>query len=343
MEDLKKNYMKKKIIIMFVILVITILIGVGAIFYYFQKLNTVNKENSYIIIKSESSLEDISKLLYDKSVIKSKDMFVIYTRLSRFNNNIHGGNFIIKPDTSYNQLLLKLQGSQSDFSVVTIPEGFTFYQIAEKLEQNTSVKKEEFLKVRTSNLATNSLVLDNSRTYYGLEGFLYPDTYYIPNEFTEKDVANLMFNRFKSIFSDKYKDRSKELGLDINDIITIASLIEKEAAIDSERSKIAGVIYNRLKKGIPLQIDASVIYAITKGENTMKKVLYSYLKVQDPYNTYVNNGLPPGPIASPGKPSIEAALYPEEHDYLYYVANGNSHVFSKTYEEHLKNVEKYIK
>ncbi|RII31859.1 endolytic transglycosylase MltG [Clostridium chromiireducens] len=336
--------MMKKIIIMFTILIAVVLIGIGTLFYYFQGLNTVNKENSYLIINSESSLDDISKQLQDKSIIKSKDTFLLYTKLNRFSNNIKGGNFIVKPNTSYKELSLKLQSSQSDFTVVTIPEGFSFYQIAERLEKNTSIKKEDFLGVRISNLTTNSLVLNKTNIYYGLEGFLYPDTYYVPNGATEKEIANLMFDRFNSVFSDKYVDRAKELGLDINDVITIASLIEKEAANDSERSKIAGVIYNRKEKGIPLQIDASVIYAITKGESTMKKVLYDDLKVQDPYNTYVNKGLPPGPIASPGKPSIEAALYPEEHDYLYYVVNGSGgHVFSKTYEEHLNNVKKYIK
>lgn len=336
--------MMKKIIIMFTILIAVVLIGIGTLFYYFQRLNTVNKENSYLIINSESSLEDISKQLQGKSIIKSKDTFLLYTKLNRFSNNIKGGNFIVKPNTSYKELSLKLQSSQSDFTVVTIPEGFSFYQIAERLEKNTSIKKEDFLGVRVSNLTTNSLVLNKTNIYYGLEGFLYPDTYYVPNGATEKEIANLMFDRFNSVFSDKYVYRAKELGLDINDVITIASLIEKEAANDSERSKIAGVIYNRIEKGIPLQIDASVIYAITKGESKMKKVLYDNLKVQDPYNTYVNKGLPPGPIASPGKPSIEAALYPEEHDYLYYVVNGSGgHVFSKTYEEHLNNVKKYIK
>lgn len=336
--------MMKKIIIMFTILIATVLIGIGTIFYYFQRLNTVNKENSYLIIKSESSLEDISEQLQDKSIIQSKEIFLIYTKLNGFrSNSVKGGNFIIKSGTSYKGLLFKLQSGQSDFSVITIPEGFSFYQIAERLEKNTSIKKEEFLKVRIGSLTTNSLVVKNNDIYYDLEGFLYPDTYYIPNEFTEKDIANLMFDRFNSVFSDKYIERAQELGLDINGVITIASLIEKEAANDSERRKIAGVIYNRIEKGIPLQIDASVIYAITRGENTIKRVLYSDLKVQDPYNTYVNKGLPPGPIASPGKPSIEAALYPEEHDYLYYVANGNGHVFSKTYEEHLSNVERYIK
>ena len=284
---------------MFTILIAVVLIGIGTLFYYFQRLNTVNKENSYLIINSESSLEDISKQLQGKSIIKSKDTFLLYTKLNRFSNNIKGGNFIVKPNTSYKELSLKLQSSQSDFTVVTIPEGFSFYQIAERLEKNTSIKKEDFLGVRVSNLTTNSLVLNKTNIYYGLEGFLYPDTYYVPNGATEKEIANLMFDRFNSVFSDKYVDRAKELGLDINDVITIASLIEKEAANDSERSKIAGVIYNRIEKGIPLQIDASVIYAITKGESKMKKVLYDNLKVQDPYNTYVNKGLPPGQCHKP--------------------------------------------
>jgi UPF0755 protein len=152
-----------------------------------------------------------------------------------------------------------------------------------------------------------------------------------------------MFNRFKSIFSDKYMNRAKELGLSINEVITIASLIEKEAANDTERSTIAGVIYNRIKKGMLLQIDASTIYAVTKGKNSVARLTYNDLKAQDVYNTYVFKGLPPGPIASPGKPSIEAALYPESHEFLYYVLGEKGHVFSKTYEEHLNNVKKYIK
>ena len=145
------------------------------------------------------------------------------------------------------------------------------------------------------------------------------------------------------VFTDKYKARAKELGLDVNQVVTIASLIEREAANDKERSRIAGVIYNRLKIGMPLQVDAAVIYAVTKGQKNIETVYYDTLKVESKYNTYLNKGIPPGPIASPGKPSIEAALYPEKHDYLYYVANGNAHVFSKTYEEHLENVKKYIK
>lgn len=333
----------KKIITLIAALVVAVLTGIGSLFFYINELYTVNREDSYLIIKNKYSLEEISKQLQDKSIIKSKDMFIMYTKLNRFSDNVKDGNFIIKPNTGYKELISKLQGGQSDFYIVTIPEGFTLYQIGERLEKSTSIKKEKFLQLSIKDLNLNNLVSERTNTYYDLEGFLYPDTYYIPNEATDRDISSLMFSTFKSIFSDEYIQRAKELGLDINQVITIASLIEKEAANDSERKKISGVIYNRIKKGMMLQVDASVIYAINKGKTGMKKVSYNDLKVQDPYNTYVYKGLPPGPIAAPGKPSIEAALYPEKHDYLYYVANGEGHVFSKTYEEHLSNVKKYIK
>ncbi len=172
---------------------------------------------------------------------------------------------------------------------------------------------------------------------------MFPDTYYILNGSTKEDIINIMVDRFKTVFSDKYKARAKELGLDVNEVITIASLIEKETANDSEKSIISGVIYNRLKKGMLLQVDAAVIYAKTRGEKSLDKVYYNTLKIKSKYNTYLYKGLPPGPISSPGKASIEAALYPQKNDYLYYLANGNKHVFSKTYKEHLKNEKKYIK
>ncbi|GAA0730120.1 endolytic transglycosylase MltG [Clostridium malenominatum] len=288
-------------------------------------------------------MESLAKQLEDKSIIKSKDIFLMYTKLNKFNSNIKSSKLIIKQGTSYKELISKLKTGKSDFSIVTIPEGFTLYQIGERLEKDTTINKESLLKINISDLTSNNIVAKKPNTYYDLEGFLYPDTYYIPVDATEKDIAKLMFSRFKSIMSDEYINRAKELDLDINEVITIASLIEKEAANDSERSKIAGVIYNRIKKGMPLQVDASVIYANTKGKKIMQKVTYNDLKIQDLYNTYVYKELPPGPIASPGKASIEAALYPENHDYLYYVANGKGHVFSKTYSEHLNNVKKYIK
>lgn len=332
----------KKSIAVFSIVIVSVLV-ISVIYSYFHSLHTINKENSYIIIKNESSLSEVAKQFKSRGIIKPNNSFLVYARLFGMGSGIKESKLIIKPNMNYKELILKLQNGQSDFAVVTIPEGFTLYQISERLQKNLSLNKDNFLNITISDLTYNDLISKRDNTHFDLEGFLYPDTYYIPVGYTEKDAANLMFNRFKSVFSDKYIIRTKELGLSINQVITIASLIEKEAANDNERSRIAGVIYNRIKKGMPLQIDAAVIYAITKGKGTIQKVTYDDLKIQDVYNTYLYKGFPPGPIASPGKPSIEAALYPEENDYLYYVANGKGHVFSKTYEEHMSNVKKYIK
>jgi UPF0755 protein len=200
-----------------------------------------------------------------------------------------------------------------------------------------------FLNLKLSDVGGEKLINNKNNVFYELEGYLFPETYFIPVESTEKDIARIMYNQFEKVFTEEYRTRAKELNMRVDEIISIAALIEKEAANDDERKTISGVIYNRLKKGMPLQIDASVIYALTKGEKSIEKLYKKDLSYNSPYNTYYTNGLPPGPIANPGRPSIEAALYPEKHDYLYYVLGEDGHVFSRTYEEHKKNVKKYMK
>lgn len=334
--------MRKGILVASIIVIILSLI-LGSLYLYFGKFVTMNGGDNYIIIKKNSTLEQVAKQLQEKNIVKSQDTFIYYAKAKGLKGSIEGGNLIIEPNTKLNDLIIRLKAGKSEFSVITIPEGYTLYQIASKLEANKLVKKEDMLKEELNVLKANTLILSKKDVLYDLEGYLFPDTYYMPNDAKKDEVINIMVDRFKLVFTDKYKARAKELALDVNEVITIASLIEREAANDSERSRIAGVIYNRLKIGMPLQVDAAVIYANTKGEKNIDKVYYNTLKIKSKYNTYLYKGLPPGPIASPGKPSIEAALYPEKNDYLYYVAKGNDHVFSKTYEEHLINVKKYIK
>jgi UPF0755 protein len=324
------------------ILLIICLISGGMVFYYHNVLTT-NVDDVYISLKKNTDMEGVSKQFLEKNVIKSKGSFTNYAKIKGLNEIVEDINLVIRPQTRSGRLITKLKHGKSDFNIISIPEGNTLYQIASKLEQNSIVKKEEILNAKYSVLKNNTLILNKKDVYYDLEGFLFPDTYFILKGATKDEIINIMVNKFKTVFSDKYEARAKELGLDVNEVITIASLIEKEAANDSERNKIAGVIYNRLKKGMPLQVDAAIIYATTKGEKSMDKVYYKTLEVKSKYNIYLNKGLPPGPIASPGKASIQAALYPEKNDYLYYVASGNGHVFSKTYKEHSINVEKYIK
>lgn len=333
----------RKVILATSIMVILCSLIFGGLYLYFGSLVSINSSESYIIIKENSTLEVVAAQLQEKDIIKSEEAFIRYAKVKGVKGNIVGGSFIIEPKTKLDELIIRLTSGKSEFLIVTIPEGYTLYQIASKLEKNNLIKKQDILEQKLNVLKNNTLLASKEDTYYDLEGYLFPDTYYIPKTATKEEIINIMVDRFKMVFTDEYKTRAKELSLDVNQVITIASLIEREAANDSERSRIAGVIYNRLKIGMPLQIDAAVIYAITKGEKNIETVYYDMLKVESKYNTYVNKDIPPGPIASPGKPSIEATLYPEEHDYLYYVANGNEHVFSKTYAEHLENVKKYIK
>ena len=172
-----------------------------------------------------------------------------------------------------------------------------------------------------------------------LEGYLFPDTYYLPKGIKLEDIPKRMVMRYKEVFVDSYRNRAKELGFSEHQIVTLASIIEKEAKIKSERKLIAAVYLNRLKKGMRLQADPTAVYG-TKAWVT--KITKQDLKRKSPYNTYLHKGLPPGPIANPGQGALLAALYPEKTDYLFFVAQGDgSHYFSKDFGEHEKAIGRY--
>jgi UPF0755 protein len=334
----------KKIIIVIIAAAIVLSAAIGVILGNYVKDNntTKNTRTIYYTIPKESTIEDLAEGFRTEGIISSKLYFKLYSKRNGLEGNIKNTKIMIDPNTNLPDLINRIKVDQPEFAVVTIPEGFRLYQIAERLEKNMLVDKNIFINLSLNDIAGDSLIPKRKDVILDLEGFLFPATYYIPTSYSEKEIAELMFSRLKAIFSQSHLDRAKELGLSINEVVAIASLIEREAVTESERSRISGVIYNRLKKDMLLQIDAAVIYANTKGEGHLTRVLYSHLKLDSKYNSYVYKGLPPGPIASPGRPSIEAALYPEVHDYLYYVAGEGGHVFSKSYEEHLANVKKYM-
>lgn len=331
----------KKIVLLLIPLIIIIL--VSTVFFINSNKTTKNNNNVYFTVEKGASLNKIGMELKEKGIINSQLYFKVYAKSNGYEKKIKAGNYILKPNISIKELLIKFESPRSDYVVVTVPEGYTFYQIADKLESLNLADKETFLNIKLSEISQNNFISPGSKVYYELEGYLFPETYFIPFETSELNIAKIMYNQFEKVFTEEYRERTEELELSIEEVITIASLIEKEAAKDEERKTISGVIYNRIKKGMPLQIDASVIYAITKGERTLEKVYNKDLAVKSGFNTYNSKGIPAGPIASPGKPSIEAALYPEENDYLYYVLGEDGHVFSRTYEEHKKNIEKYMK
>jgi peptidoglycan lytic transglycosylase G len=172
-----------------------------------------------------------------------------------------------------------------------------------------------------------------------LEGYLLPETYLFNWELEELDVVRRQVGQFWVVFNDSLKRRAEELGWTVREAITFASIIEGEAGLDEERPIISGVYHNRLRRGMKLEADPTIQYLVEGGP---RRLFYSDLKIDNPYNTYIYAGLPPGPVNNPGKASILAALYPAQHEYLYFVANGRGgHRFSKTYSEHMKNVRRY--
>jgi len=220
--------------------------------------------------------------------------------------------------------------------LITVPEGLTVLQIAELFESNGFETKNEFLET-AQNIELPFEYIDAPGDYKRLEGFLFPETYNIPQSYNSEKIILLMINEFDKVFTEEYKKRADELGFSIKEITTIASLIEREARVDSERPLVSSVIHNRLEINMPLQIDATIQYILGKQKD---RIYYKDLEIKSPYNTYQNTGLPPTPIAVPGKACIKAALYPEDTDYFYYRTKNDGsgeHYFSETFNEHIKN------
>jgi len=194
------------------------------------------------------------------------------------------------------------------------------------------VSREEFLEAAAKGEFDYDFLTGVPHGEKRLEGFLFPDTYQFEADATAEEIINVMLKRFGEVYNEEYRRRAQELGLSTLEVVTMASIVEKEAKLDEERAVIAGVFYNRLKKNWKLESCATVQYLLGEPKAELS---YKDLEIDSPYNTYKYYGLPPGPIASPGKASLEAALYPEEVDYLFFRANPDgSHTFSRTLAEH---------
>jgi UPF0755 protein len=285
----------------------------------------------------------VSNMLFDKGVIRSRLWFRYKAKESQIDQKVKPGTYLIQSNSSFEDIFELLEkGVADEYIVLTIPEGFTLYQTAQKAEELGFGTKEEFIEA-TEKYFNDNCDFDTTDLFFKLEGYLYPDTYYFTKNQTVDDIVNQLARTMDNVFTEEYTKKARELGFSKHEVLTIASLIEREAKHNDERATIGGVIYNRLKKDMLLQIDATVIYGMGKGKEH-KTVYQSELDKPGPFNTYTEKGLPPGPIASPGKESIEAALYPEEHNYLYYVLRPeeNEHVFNETYNEHLKDRAKYL-
>lgn len=320
-----------------VILIIIIALGISSYFYYYSVSKHPFKkgiEEVRVVVNPGDSLYKVLDNLKEENKIRSLLIIKAYIKKNNLQTNIKPGNYIIKSDVNLNVFLTDLNEGlyNKDLIKITIPEGYDIEKIAQTLENKNVISKEEFIS-GVKQYVVPEYIKEKGNRKYALEGYLFPDTYMLAKEMKAEDIINIMFNRFNGALNElreKYKiDNDK-----VDTIITVASMVEKEAEASSERGKVASVFYNRMKKGMRMQSCATVLYAL--GEHRDK--LYDRdLKVDSPYNTYIIDGFPPGPIASPGMASIEAALNPEDTNYLFFVSyNDGTHFFTHDYNEFLK-------
>lgn len=320
----------KGILIIFGVLLILI---IGTIFMYTKTIKhplKSNKESVVVEVKEGEGFYTLLNELKEKDLIKNELFIKLYLKLNRVNPKVTKGTYTVNTDITLSKLLKTLQ---TDNSVkIVIPEGYTVVQIADILQENKLFSKEEFLKA-VNNYPLPDYIKKDSKRRYALEGFLFPDTYLFPKKSTPNEVIKTMLDKFQSVMKEVENETGVTVNADeIDEVVTKASLIEKEARTEKDRPLTSSVIDNRIQKKMPLQIDATVIYALGKH---VDKVLYKHLEVESPYNTYKNKGLPVGPIANPGKPSLIAALEPTKTDYIYYLLNPKTgeHYFTNNYSD----------
>lgn len=293
-----------------------------------------------VTIPSGSGTERIAEILQENDLISSVWVFKLRTKSEGLEGKYQAGQYFLSPGMNMLEIMDTLLSGKADTLRFTVPEGYDIRRVTEKLAAEGLVDAEVFTGEIESGAFDYWFLEDAPAGPDRLEGFLFPETYEIFAMADEHDIIDKMLYQFSKVFTDEYKARADELGMSVREVVTLASIIEREALIQKDRPVIASVFYNRLGIDMPLQSCATVQYIL--GEQ--KPVLsIEDTRIESPYNTYLYTGLPPGPIASPGADSIKAALYPEDTAYLFFLAKGDgSHAFSETYEQFLRDKARYI-
>lgn len=330
----------KKLGLKIIPIIIILVIFISFLLTFAVIINKPLKNDSNIVIRVNEgdSFYSIINSLSEEGKIKGVPFIKLYVKVLGKNIDIKQGEYVIDKNFSLDELIETLT-NESSINIVkfTIPEGYTIEDIAEKLEREGICSKNDFLLAIKEYELPSYVKIDSSKKY-NLEGYLFPDTYLLKVGEKPKEILTKMVSRFEEMLKKASEDTNTKINPDdIETVVTIASVIEKEARVDSERPLISSVIVNRLNDGMMLQIDATVIYAL--GEH-VETVLEKHLEVDSPYNTYKNYGLPIGPISNPGLESIKAALKPEKTDYLFYVLQDEkTHYFTNSDVDFMNKLE----
>jgi len=326
-------------------LLFAVILACGAFAVWVRKTVTTPLEHEsadrIVTIDPGTGTQAIIARLAEAGVVAHPLALKIYLRITGRGGNLKAGDYKFPSPISPLQAVEKIRRGEVDLERVTIPEGFNRFDIAEALAAKTGkATAEEFLRLMEDQTPIGRI----APTARNLEGYLFPDTYNYNSKTMPEDLIKAMVNRFEEVFIAEWAARARQLGLTVYQVVTLASIIEKEAKVPDERPHMASVFFNRLKRGMPLASDPTFIYAaILAGDYDGNPNQLRYRNRFSPYNTYLVSGLPPGPIGSPGRASLEAVLHPDHTDDLYFVVNGTEgrHKFSRTAAEHEAAVEEY--
>lgn len=321
------------------------MLSLATVFVYLgqvgKPMDPSNVETMSVQIPTGTGTNGIAQILEENGLIRNTTVFRLESKTKGYDGKYKAGEYLLSKSMSMLELMEKIVAGNVNTVRFTIPEGYTLKKISEKLSAEGLINEELFMQEIQSGEYNYEFLKHAPQGELRLEGYLYPETYDVYTTASEKDIIDRMLLQFDKVFKPEYYDRAKELNLNINELITIASIIQGEAVKEDEMNLISSVIYNRLNIGMPLQVDATVQYALQERTN---RVSTENTKIDSPYNTYQNKGLPPGPICSPSIKAIEAALYPAETNYIYFVAKGDGyHAFTNDYDQFLKDKKAYIK
>lgn len=284
--------------------------------------------NARVTVPLGATMRLAADSLESAGIIGSAKLFSVYAKLRGRDRRIKAGTYILARRASWDAIIDALEEGRGIVFTVTIPEGWDIRTIVPAISKTMKVPAAELDSASRDTALIRRLGIPTP----SLEGYLFPETYLLPEGSGAPSIVRRLVSEFERRWKPEWDEQLKELGMTRHQVVTLASIIEKEARVATERPTISAVYHNRLKRGMLLQADPTVLYALGRHES---RVLYRHLEVQSPYNTYRNVGLPPGPIASPGSASIEAALFPADVPYLYFVAHPDGHhEFRATLREH---------
>ena len=276
----------------------------------------------------------ITRELHRQGLVRYPRIISLYAKLRRHDRQVHAGTYQFNPGETPRDIIKKLTSGDVLKIAVTIPEGYTLRQIAKTLAESAGIDSMAFYRAASDPIRRTEWAVQTT----SLEGYLFPDTYWIPWGSRDDAVVDMMLSRLAAVFDSSLKRRAKTMNLTRHEALTLASIVEAEARLPRERGLIAAVYHNRLRRRMRLEADPTVAYAMGEYKG---RLLFKDLEINSPYNTYLHYGLPPGPICNPGQASIEAALYPDSTSRaLYFVARRDgSHIFSLSLKDHLAAVK----